>query len=626
VDSGELGAALHTEGGRMRRKRQITTFSKMMFSFVVFGLLPLLLLSILFFARYTENTKEISIKNYSQINGYFAKNVSDVLDGVDIATKELYEYKTTEGLGLTDILKNEELAENERYLFVFNALQSVMEQSSYISSERFIDYNGNIYSSYHDQDKILKNSASSHTTMNILDEANIRSIKLLGTMDESKICVNSSDFIFVLVRNYMDTSTIENTHSIALGTLFVDVNVEVLENIVEDMQLDKGSFYVYDTSSQQYIFSQDRNDYLDGNHPLSYCEEYLTGEEGYEKLGAQWIFYQKISDTDAYAVLTLDNRDIIGDFFQLEIMMILILSFSCAFLLILYMGFSTHLSAPTRRLKEAMEQAGEGSLDVRVELNTGDEMEYVADGFNKMMERLNDYIDQVYVAQNCQKDAELNALKMQIQPHFLYNTLDVIRMTALEEHDEKSAELLECLAHQLRYVMGEHNERIYLKDELEALREYFVIMKVRYEGKISLHINVANEDQMLVIPKLLLQPVVENAIKHGLREKPGHGTVAISVMRRTDYLQIIVMDDGVGMSEERVKHMQEVLDHPEVGYTDKEKNVSVGMKNVYDRIKLNCGKDYGFTIESVVGMGTIVTYRLPIWEEMEHNVESNNCG
>jgi two-component system sensor histidine kinase YesM len=263
---------------------------------------------------------------------------------------------------------------------------------------------------------------------------------------------------------------------------------------------------------------------------------------------------------------------------------------------------------------------------VRVELNTGDEMEYVADGFNKMMERLNDYIDQVYVAQNCQKDAELNALKMQIQPHFLYNTLDVIRMTALEEHDEKSAELLECLAHQLRYVMGEHNERIYLKDELEALREYFIIMKVRYEGRISLHINVANEDQMLVMPKLLLQPVVENAIKHGLREKPGHGTVAISVLRRTDYLQIIVMDDGVGMSEERVQHMQEVLDHPEVGYTDKEKHVSVGMKNVYDRIKLNCGKDYGFTIESVVGMGTIVTYRLPIWEEMEHNVESNNCG
>jgi two-component system sensor histidine kinase YesM len=86
------------------------------------------------------------------------------------------------------------------------------------------------------------------------------------------------------------------------------------------------------------------------------------------------------------------------------------------------------------------------------------------------------------------------------------------------------------------------------------------------------------------------------------------------------------MDDGVGMSEERVQHMQEVLDHPEVGYTDKEKHVSVGMKNVYDRIKLNCGKDYGFTIESVVGMGTIVTYRLPIWEEMEHNVESNNCG
>ena len=305
--------------------------------------------------------------------------------------------------------------------------------------------------------------------------------------------------------------------------------------------------------------------------------------------------------------------------------MVVILLFSCIFLVLLYIIFSNRMTEPVRKVQEAMKQVENGQMDVRLEIDSHDEMEIIADGFNKMVERLNDYINQVYVARICQKDAELNALKMQIQPHYLYNTLDVIRMTALEENDETSAELLECLAHQLRYVMGEHTDCIVLRDELQALREYFVIMKVRYEDRIGLSIQVSDEDTQLYIPKLLLQPVVENAIRHGLREKDGEGTVAIRVERKEDFLEIVVMDDGVGMDEEQVRIMQESLDDPEIGKVDANGCLSVGMKNVYDRIKLNCGKEYGFRIESFLGVGTIVTYHLPVWEEPE-NVESSDRG
>lgn len=609
----------------MKKKRFCTTFIKMTISFVGFGLIPLLILSVLFFYRYTGSMQETSVSNYSQINGYFARNIGDVLEGADEATGALYDYQTVNGESLASILKREDIPDSERTLQVVDALRSVMMQSEYISSARFVDYKGNIYSLYHDQGKTLRNDAVLYTNMKIFtNKEELRNMKLLGTTQESNICVNSDDFVFVLVRNFMDTSTIEQTYTDALGTLFADINVRVIEELVQKMDLAKGRFYVYNKGSGQYLYSQEESDYMDGNHPLADYEQYLEGIDGYVKAEGCWVFFQRIGNTDAYTVLKLDNRDIIGDFSQSRTMMILLLSFSCAFLLILYMAFSNRMSAPTRRLKEAMEQVEKGSLDVRVDLNTRDEMEYVADGFNKMVEKLNDYINQVYVAQICQKDAELNALKMQIQPHYLYNTLDVIRMTALEENDEKTAELLECLAHQLRYVMGEHNERIYLKDELEVIREYFVIMKTRYEGRITLHINVNSEDLTLIVPKMLLQPVVENAVKHGLREKEGHGTVAINVFRHAAYLEIVVMDDGVGMDEERVKQMQEALDQPKAGKIDQNSRVSVGMKNVYDRIKLNCGKEYGFTIESVIGMGTIVTYYLPIWEEFSDDVESSD--
>lgn len=624
----------------MKIKRLYTTFSKMTVFFVLFGLLPLLLLSILFFYRYMDSVQKTAISNYSQINSYFAKNVGEMLDGTDAAMGVLYDYETSSGENLASVLKNDNISESERALLVMDALQSVMEQGEYISSERFADYRGNIYSLYHDPDKTLRNDASFYTNMKIFGREEMCDIKLLGTMEESNICVNSDDFIFVLVRNYMDSSTIEKTCTESLGTMFVDIDVRMIENIVQNINLSVGKLYVYNKSSGQYLYSQKSADYLEGRHPLKPYEQYLEANDGYAQLGGNWIFFQRVGNTDAYTVLLLDNRDVVGDFSQSRTVMILILSFSCAFLLILYMSFSNRMSAPIRCLKEAMVQVENGSMDVRVELDTHDEMEYVADGFNQMVEKLNDYINQVYVARICQKDAELNALKMQIQPHYLYNTLDIIRMTALEENDEKTAELLECLAHQLRYVMGKHNERSCLKEELEAIRKYFVIMKTRYEGRIALHINVKQEDLMLAIPKMLLQPIVENAVKHGLREKSGFGTVAIDVFRKKDRLEIIVMDDGVGMDETYVRHIRKVLerqqeehaedhrtrsaDRQQERYAEKEKPVGVGMKNVYDRIKLNCGKEYGFTVQSVMGMGTIVTYCLPVWEEMEEHVESGN--
>lgn len=608
----------------MKRKRIHTTFTKMTVAFVAFGMTPLLLLSILFFARYMNSMQETMISNYSQINRYFAQNVEDVIIPADMAMKRLYEYETESGEGLSVVLKDKKMSDSERAIHVMNALHEVMAQSEYISSERFVDVKGKVYSLYSDQNKTLRNDAGFYSRMSVIEEENMRDLKILRTTEESNICVNSDDFVFVQVRNFMDTSSIKNVYSNPLGTLFVDINVERVDSLVKKLDLNKGSFYVYNPEDNHYIYSQDRKDYMDGRNPLKFARDILKGESGYEKRGDQWVFYQQIATTDEYAVLCLHKSEIIGDFFQTRTMMILILSFSCGILFIFYMMFSNWMSAPTRKLKDAMEQVENGNLDVHVEMNTNDEMEYVADGFNRMTEKLKDYISQVYVAEICQKDAELNALKMQIQPHYLYNTLDVIRMTALEENGDKTAELLECLAHQLRYVMGKHNERITLREELDVLREYFFIMKVRYEDRIMLHVHVANEDMDLIVPKMLLQPVVENAIRHGLREKEGNGTVAITVTRKTEYLEIVVMDDGVGMEEEQVRRMQEVLDYPQPGYVG-DGDVSVGMKNVYDRVKLNCGKEYGFTISSVKGMGTIVTYRLPIWEEVT-DVQSSDCG
>ena len=231
-----------------------------------------------------------------------------------------------------------------------------------------------------------------------------------------------------------------------------------------------------------------------------------------------------------------------------------------------------------------------------------------------MVKDLDYYIREVYVAKICQKEAELDALKMQIQPHYLYNTLDVIRMTAVENEDQKTARLLESLAKQLRYVIGQSRERVPLYMELDSIREYMVLMNARYQGKFRLNVNVSDQDRNLYVLKLLLQPMVENAIKHGLRDKEGIGTIEVNVKRGTDALEIAVLDDGKGMNAEEEQYLRSILNRKGELPKDGDRSVGIGFRNVQDRIQLSCKEGYGVDFTSCEHVGTMVKFRLPLWE------------
>ena len=382
----------------MRRRITDTTFGKMTVAYLLFGVIPLFLISLLFFSRFTDNIRETMIRNYAQINGYFARNVQDIMESADAAMAELYNYETDDGESLAAVLKNSNLTDGERSLEVDEALKEVMAKSKHIASTRFVDINGKIYSVYYNQEKTLRNDAQYYTQMRIIAQDEMRDLCVLRTTEESNICINSDDFIFVLVRNYMDTTSINRAYNTPLGTLFVDINVNVLENLVDKIGLEKGSLYICNPKEKHYVYSQDRKDYLDGRNPLGEkVMAQLKGSEGYEKIDGNWIFYARIMDTDEYAVLKLNDAEAMGYYFSNRTMMAVILQFSCIFLVLLYIIFSKRMSEPVQKVQEAMKQVESGRMDVHLEINTHDEMEIIADGFNKMVERLNDYINQVYV-------------------------------------------------------------------------------------------------------------------------------------------------------------------------------------------------------------------------------------
>jgi len=579
----------------MSTKKMRTTFSKLTLSFVLFGLLPILLIVILGFFKYSDISRETMISNYMQIDDFFAKNVSQIIEDVDEALSGMYDY---------DISDPNEM------------VQGIRDRSIYISGVRLVDNDDNLYFAYKNQEKVLNKESGIHTNMSIMAKSvEPRDRMILSATEESNICLNSDDFIFTISRNYMDISTVKSAIDTPVATIFADINVETIDAIVEDMNLSKGQCYVYDMTASRFIYSRDTSMYLDGVNPLLDVQSRFVGKSGYVKIDNVWYFYSQIQDSNVYAIVTAQNNNGMDSSLKSRILLIIVFVLASILLLAMNLWFSERMSEPPRKLKKAMEQVTAGDMTARVEVNTNDEMQYIADGFNNMVEKLSEYIDQVYKSEIYRKDAELNALKMQIKPHYLYNTLDVIRMVALDEDADKTAELLECLAHQLRYVMGQHSERITIKDEIEMLREYFVIMRVRYENKITLVVQLEEKDENLLIPKMLLQPVVENAIRHGLREKAGNGAVSIQVKRRENEIEIIIMDDGIGMDEETLALLRASFEAEEDAPNSNLQHSSVGMRNVFNRIKMECGKKYGFTVDSVKGMGTIITYHLPVEEE-----------
>jgi two-component system sensor histidine kinase YesM len=259
-----------------------------------------------------------------------------------------------------------------------------------------------------------------------------------------------------------------------------------------------------------------------------------------------------------------------------------------------------------------MTKVESGDFDTQVQVRTPDEIGMLARGFNKMTVRLKSYIDEVYVAQIKQKQAELTALKSQIRPHYLYNTLEVIRMSAVANDDDDVADMILALSRQLKYVLDYGEETVSLQDEKANIEQYFKLMELRYgEHRLGMNIRINGELLGCSVPKLSIQPLVENAIYHGIMPKTSKGTIRLTANAEQDMLIITVDDDGIGMDEDKLELLRARLQ----GATLQESgNGGIGIKNVHDRITALYGPDYGVHINSTPNIGTSIRLHLPYRE------------
>lgn len=227
---------------------------------------------------------------------------------------------------------------------------------------------------------------------------------------------------------------------------------------------------------------------------------------------------------------------------------------------------------------------------------------------------------QIYTLELLKNQAELNALQSQINPHFLYNTIDAIRSQVLLAGESEVADILENLSNFFRYSIGSSTTLISIEEELASIDGYIKIMQFRFPDKFILIKRIDIDDSTIMnyqIPKLTLQPLIENAISHGLEIKPGQGSITLRITRSTSHLHLSVEDNGIGMDAKTLDKLNEKLCkesmNKTIKYRTKEnKKTGIGLTNVNQRIKLIYGSEYGLNVTSLPNQGSCIHILLPI--------------
>ncbi len=285
-------------------------------------------------------------------------------------------------------------------------------------------------------------------------------------------------------------------------------------------------------------------------------------------------------------------------------------------MLALSIFFAIRLVKPIKVLRRATEEYAKGNYEVRVRSTARDEIGGLCTSFNEMADHLKELMNRVYLYRLETETAQLKALQSQINPHFLHNTLETIRMKALINGDREVANMIKMLAKLFRITLDRKKNIVTLSEEIEHVQTYVDLQNMRFNHRFKLDIRVEPGLENVQLMKLILQPLVENCIVHGFRNKYENETIRILVEEASGNIRITVADNGEGIEAERLKQLQMSLAAAEVSLEGREEHSGIGIVNIMSRIRLEYGSAYGLAIDQNTPRGTRVTMKLPMHKSL----------
>lgn len=387
------------------------------------------------------------------------------------------------------------------------------------------------------------------------------------------------------------------------GMLVMNLNDSLIEQLraETDQGMEKDLFLMDCNGRIVSIANQDRI-----GQKISYLEQ-LQGNSGSFRNGGMLVNYQKVGKWNYYLVNEISVFELYkGSVGVMAILMIVIIGMTVLSILVMRKMMKSFYE-PVDRVVSVMDDVSEGRLEKRIDLKSMDaDSRKLAEGFNSMMNEIDGLMEQVKEEQHQMEQIRFNALQSQIKPHFLYNSLECIHWQAVADGNKEISVLVKALAQYYRICLSRGKEIIPLKQELEHIRSYLVIQNMRYDNIIELEDNIPEEFYFLQIPKMTLQPLIENAIYHGIRIKEGEkGKITLDIRKEGKDVYLMIQDSGNGMSPEKIQEMNQSISQ----YDEK---FGYGVRNVNKRIELMFGKEYGLHFSQNELGGLTVEIHLPL--------------
>lgn len=409
----------------------------------------------------------------------------------------------------------------------------------------------------------------------------------------------------------MCKAVIDNKTGTCLGVILIDMKLDIIKSVIESVKPGKTGF-VYIVDSNNEIVYAPVNDVV-----------YRIKDEWISDLSDD-ILVKRIKDKD-YKMMSESSDYTLWrtvGVFPLEesnrvLRYIKYYSFGVALFTLVLAGilgmvFTRSIANPITKLRKLMKRTEEGDLNVFFNSKYTDEIGELGNSFNHMIQEIKNLIHLVQVEEKSKRKAEISILQAQIKPHFLYNTLDTIQWMAEEHEAQDIIQVVNALTNLLRVGLSKGKEVIKIRDEIMHIESYLIIQKVRYEDKLDYEINIPEELMKLEVTKLILQPIVENAIYHGIKEKRGKGKINIEGKIIDNKLCFTITDNGAGISEEKLKYINKILH----GKNPVKINIGFGIYNVNERIRLSYGEEFGLMFYSTEGIGTKVEIWHPVIKEI----------
>lgn len=392
------------------------------------------------------------------------------------------------------------------------------------------------------------------------------------------------------------------------GVLLVDMNFLGIESIFSKNKTSKNS-YTYLISRdgeiiyhprQQLIYSdiEKENNIQAANYEDGVHREVFLNEE-------RMTTVKTVGYTGWKIVNVTPMKDIISDQKEIKIFFIFIMCLTLFLLAIVNVFVSQKIAYPIMKLERSVKRLENDIKDIDIEISGSSEVKHLGKAIKSMAIQMNLLMENIVIEQEAKRKNELNALQAQINPHFLYNTLDSIIWMIEKENYNDSIIMVGALAKFFRISLSKGKNIITVKNELEHAKNYLTIQKIRYRNKFSYSFEIEKEVEDCASIKLIVQPLIENAIFHGMEDMDGDGEILIKAYKKDNSIYIDVIDNGMGM-------LDEVRESLLTNYAkEKGKGSGIGLKNVHERIRIYFGKEYGLKVYSELDEGTTVRIHMP---------------